>query len=108
MILGMLRQPIKPLEAKPVPVVSCEYWQGVGERRSQNEAEASWVRRIIFCESTCNSKADNPYSYAYGIVQFMPQTFSYECVGDFENPYHQIDCALKMYRQGKSGQWSCK
>lgn len=67
------------------------------------------LAKIIFYESGSNPEADNPTSAAYGLLQYMPSTFSdHGCTiyGHYENPTAQIYCALKDIRNGLVKQWA--
>ena len=71
-----------------------------------NEVEKAWLKRMAFCESTCNPYARS-HAGAYGLVQFMQKTWDWQGGGDINNPYEQLEKALMMYRKGMAHHWCC-
>jgi len=63
--------------------------------------------KVIECESSWNPNAKNKNSTASGVAQFLDSTFKYECKGEKNDPYAQIDCMIRMFNEGKKRQWEC-
>ena len=63
----------------------------------------------IKCESgfKYNAFAPNKYGGSYGIAQFIPQTFSRMCRGDYTSARDQLICAAKMFQMGLQKNWDC-
>lgn len=61
--------------------------------------------KLIDKESDCNPYAQNPYSTAYGIGQFLDSTWaSYGCVKN-SDPSNQLLC-MKKYVYARYGSWT--
>jgi len=70
--------------------------------------------RIAKAESNWNPNAKNKSSSASGLFQFIDGTFRAYCINKYRladsmaqknNPYIQIDCAVKMLNLGLVGHW---
>lgn len=71
------------------------------------DSELRLLMRIAHKESTYNPTAKNPTSAAYGIFQYMPITWQYQCsdIGDWRDWSAQASCALRDLRKGRLSQW---
>ena len=87
--------------------VGCEYWNNYIDTMEANGEERAWLKRMVFCESTCNPYAVSRAG-ATGLIQFMPSTFRANGGTDINNPYEQLQIGLEMYRMGQAYQWCCK
>ena len=101
----ILQEPIAELEIKQFQR-GCEYWYSVVDTLDANEVEKDWIKRIMFCESTCNPNAISSAG-AKGLMQYMPKTWNWMGGGDINNPYEQIEMSLMMYRMGMANHWCC-
>jgi hypothetical protein len=63
--------------------------------------------KVIHCESSWNPNAVGDNGLAFSVAQFHRPTFNYFCKGEYENPYHQIDCMAYMFSIGKQYHWTC-
>lgn len=63
--------------------------------------------RVITCESQWNPFAVGDKGLAYSLLQFHKPTFDHYCVGDYYNPFDQIDCAIGMFILEEQKHWSC-
>lgn len=63
--------------------------------------------RIARCESNYNPLAENPYSSATGVYQFLDRTWDYVCEGDVYNMDDNIRCFMNNYNR-HPGWWVCK
>lgn len=99
-----------PLPAiEPAPAPQGDYWSYIQQVCAKYGCSASELYAVMICESHGNMVANESGSGAYGVMQFMSGTFYGNCVlCDYNNPYHQIDTAARMFAQGQQGQWSCK
>lgn len=105
----IVQSPQEPLDYTEVEkryVVGCEYWNGQIEALEAAEVEKDWLKRIMFCESTCNPYAVS-YAGAQGLMQYMAKTFYWQGGKDISNPYEQLELALSMYRKGMANHWCC-
>lgn len=91
----------------PADQTGCEYWDKVIDSKTQDSEEREWLKEVMRCESTCNSKADSG-TYK-GLFQFHPNTFerNSEEGMDIWNGGDQIDVTLKMIRNGRKSAWGC-
>jgi hypothetical protein len=56
-------------------------------------------------ESNFRYNAKNPTSSAFGVCQFMPDTWKQYCDGDYASPRDQLVCAAKMWQNGLQRHW---
>jgi hypothetical protein len=68
------------------------------------------VDRIMFCESTDNPEAKNPKSSAYGLCQFLNQTWDYVQVKwdmelDRHDPSDQYYACVRLYQEEGGSHW---
>lgn len=64
-------------------------------RSKVSDKEFYYLDQLVYLESKWDPKAQNPYSTAYGIGQFLDQTWdevSYEKTSD---PYEQVDAMIE-------------
>ena len=69
--------------------------------------KAKEMEATITCESNWNSLAFNKGGNSYGVCQFQPATFRRYCMGDYKNPYDQVQCMAAMFLFGYEDQWDC-
>jgi hypothetical protein len=98
---------IEPVKAQVQNRVGCEYWEEVISGLEATPEEKSWLSRIAYCESTCNPNAVS-YMNAQGLLQFtLPTWEDFGGNRDINNPYHQLEVGLEMYRKGLQSRWCC-
>jgi hypothetical protein len=94
-------------EVAQAPKQGCEYWFNYIDTMNATVEEKSWAQKIVRCESTCNPNAIS-YMGAKGIAQFtIPTWKDFGGDRDINNPYHQLEVALEMYRKGLQSRWCC-
>ena len=96
---------IEPVKIQRVQV-GCEYWYGVVDQLEATSEEKDWIKKIMYCESKCNPDAVSSAG-ARNLMQFMSKTFYWQGGQDINDPYEQIELALKMYRKGMAHHWCC-
>ncbi len=69
------------------------------------DIEKSWLHLVMFCESSCNPNVLSPSGTYKGLYQYEDRTWNANCEGDIFNGFDQIDCTLKLYRQGEQWRW---
>ncbi len=85
----------------------CEYWFNYISTMDATAEEKDWVQKIVRCESTCNPNAIS-HMGAIGISQITPPTWQdFGGDRDINNPYHQLEVTLEMYRNGFRQRWCC-
>lgn len=66
----------------------------------------SEAKRVISCES--GFQVDPPHNNSCrGVAQFKEATFSAYCKGDLMNPFRQLDCMAKLWRERHENWWEC-
>lgn len=55
---------------------------------------------LISCESGFNPSKCGDGGMSCGILQYQQETFSLFCQGEWKNSEDQIDCAVKMIKEG--------
>jgi len=65
------------------------------------------LESIIHCESSWNSEAIGDSGLAFGLAQFHKLTFDGHCIGEYKNPFDQLNCFAKMMSEGKEKHWTC-
>lgn len=95
----------------PVPDVSkfkykkCMKYDRYIQGLEATDTEKSWLHSVMFCESSCQEGVSSPRGTYKGLYQFDDRTWNANCSGDIFNGYDQIDCTLKLYRQGEQWRW---
>lgn len=84
---------------------TCEDWGKVIDANTENEQTRDWMKRVMFCESTCRESVSSPSGTYKGLYQYEDRTWNANCEGDIFNGFDQIDCTLKLYRQGEQWRW---
>ena len=106
--------------AWPVMASESTNWQPRDPTPQEYLAELSGTdfelyNKIIIAESGWRVDADNPFSSASGLAQFLDSTFSTYCVDKYKlttslesknNPYIQLNCMVKMINDGGIGHWN--
>src|SRR3954468_22785676 len=64
-----------------------------------NTTQSSCLNQLWQRESGWNPRAQNPYSSAYGIAQFLNSTWASTGIAKTSDPYRQIDAGLIYIRQ---------
>lgn len=85
------------VEVQPLPEIKVYAKQQVVDRWGEAEWEA--FNTIIMKESKWNSNAQNPYSSAYGLGQFLNSTWATVGCTKTNDKYTQIDCTIKYISQ---------
>ena len=74
-----------------------------------NTTQSSCLNPLWQAESGWNPNAQNPYSTAYGIPQFLDSTWASTGIAKTSNPYRQVDAGLIYIRNRYGtpcGAWS--
>jgi membrane-bound lytic murein transglycosylase MltF len=71
-------------------------------RKKLSDKEFHYLDQLVYLESKWDPNAQNPYSTAYGIGQFLDQTWETVGYEKTDDPYTQID-AMIDYVQGRYG-----
>lgn len=77
--------------------------------------DASWMRRVIACESTWNTEAIGDQGRSVGIAQFQAATFlGYSRISglgytlaDYGDPAAQLRVMAWAFANGRAGAWTC-
>lgn len=93
--IHIVNEPI--VEVQPLPEIKVYAKQKVVDRWGEAEWEA--FNTIIMKESRWNSDAQNPYSSAYGLGQFLNSTWATVGCTKTNDKYTQIDCTIKYLSQ---------
>jgi hypothetical protein len=71
-------------------------------RKKLSDKEFHYLDQLVYLESKWDPNAQNPYSTAYGIGQFLDQTWETVGYEKTDDPYTQVD-AMIDYVQGRYG-----
>jgi len=71
-------------------------------RKKLSDKEFHYLDQLVYLESKWDPHAQNPYSTAYGIGQFLDQTWETVGYEKTDDPYTQVD-AMIDYVQGRYG-----
>ena len=91
------------------PPLSIEEY--AGRMAGEADIDRAKFRRLIVCESRGKHEAVGDNGTSFGILQFKNATFAHfsrkygMTDADIENPYHQIDLAVRMISNGRLGHW---
>lgn len=93
----------------PEPIImpkTCEGWYQ--EIDNNDYVNKEWLKRIMFCESTCRFDVINTSGRNKGLMQFDDITFNENCEGRILNGKDQLRCADNLYSKGQAWRWECK
>ncbi len=94
------------LEGIQVRGYDCEHWYSVVDSGPYSDAEKSWLKFIMYCESGCNAES-NKGNYK-GLFQWSPYWWSKQFSENIFDGYAQIKHTVEKYRAGEStraSQW---
>lgn len=108
--------PMDPIT--PIPVTGVEQWRPLVEKYWPADL-VNWAMKIMQCESGGDPNADNPYSTAAGLFQFIKSTWDKGPAPALGLPYYwtgapfvpewNIQAAAWLYEHwGGTSQWQCK
>jgi hypothetical protein len=86
----------------------CKYWDKVIDKYAKSNAESTWAKRIMRCESSCRTQVVNKLGYT-GLFQWSPYYWRKQFPKDniFDGDA-QVRNSLWKYRMGGKGIWECK
>jgi len=86
---------------------NCSGWNDYIEKNNELQNK-DWLKRVMFCESTCRFDVVNASGRNKGLMQFDDITFNENCEGKILNGKDQLKCADILYSRGQSWRWECK
>ena len=92
------------LQKNPTPQELKDYLAQLVSKYGGNYA---LISDVINCESSWRTNVYSRERISYGVAQFTPPTFKENCVGDYENPYDQLNCMVNMFNKGMEKRWDC-
>lgn len=70
------------------------------------DADLNLVRAVAICESGLKENAQNAYSSAGGVFQYIDSTWEGYCDGNKMNAEDNIKCGVRMISEGGISHWS--
>jgi membrane-bound lytic murein transglycosylase MltF len=68
-------------------------------RKKLSDKEFHYLDQLVYLESKWDPEAQNPYSTAYGIGQFLDQTWETVGYEKTDDPYTQIDAMIDYVKK---------
>lgn len=81
---------------------TCEDWGKVIDANTDNEQTRDWMKKVMFCESTCRENVSSPSGTYKGLYQYEDRTWNANCSGSIWNGTDQIICTIKLYERGET------
>ena len=85
---------VRTLEKREKPMTVRSY-----ARDKVSEKEFQYLDQLVYLESKWDPEAQNPYSTAYGIGQFLDQTWETVGYEKTDDPYTQIDAMIDYVKK---------
>ena len=84
---------------------TCEDWGKIIDTNTENDQTRTWMKRVMFCESTCREKVSSPSGTYKGLYQYEDRTWNANCEGSIWNGTDQILCTIRLYEKGETWRW---